>query len=371
MCQAKQKGGRRCAIHKAGSMAVITHTAVVHELNEGVVRTVFRALRQEGKAEAAPSKEEVEQFAREQALRAQYDPRIENERKRNTIARRWERAAEDEVDGGTFHAWKNTMAETARRYSRKAVAIGTASVFAFTAAACSGGGGSLGNGTPSASPSPTSSYSQEYTVPDGLQLTGVVENDGEGEYSRVTLAEDASVLTVNPSNIDPAASEKFSQEDIDEANRQIARFAVEEGLDSILVDSSRTDEWWEANKDNYDPEYHADVESSLAMREQGAVIGGLVDNDVADLRENSNYDLKLDGGPRISSLDISSPQVFVAPNGDLAFKYTGTVKRPAVDTEGKEGVELLNFEQNYGVRKGEDGKWRITGWSNSFMYGGQ
>lgn len=378
MCQPQSKGGKRCATHMHGSMAVVTHTAIVHNADEGVVRTVFRSLRREGKNLPAPSQEEVNSFAAEQRLRAQFDPRIEDERKRNTIVRRWGRTAEESPDGGTFHAWKNSMAETARRYSHKAVAISTASVFALSAAACSGGGGSL-EGTPTPTPDstttsapptsdPTTEAPQPTAIPAGLVSAGV-GNDGNGEYTRIALADDSALYNYDAAIVQPDASASFSEQDITEAQRVAADFAVEEGVDSILVDSARTDEWYAQNSDKFSPTGLSSVQEAMEKREDGKALGGLVDNDVLDKRNvATNYGLKIDGGSRISELNIQKSNVFTAPNGDLAIEFSGTAIRPTINASGESNAELLTFKQTYALEKSE-GKWLISGWSNSFTYG--
>lgn len=364
MCQPLAKGGKRCATHMHGSMAVVTHTSIVNNADEGVVRTVFRSLRQEGKNLPSPTPEEVESFAAEQRLRAQFDPRIEDERKRNTIVRRWGRTSEEKPDGGTFHAWKNTMAETARRYSHKAVAIGTASVFALSAAACSGGGGAMEN-TPAPTVNPSPSVTQSYEVPAGLEIASK-DNDGAGEYSRVSLPDDSPVYAYNAGVVQPDVASLFSEQDISEAQRAAADFAVEEGVDSILVDSNRTDEWYEQNASKFTEAGAADVQVALTQREKGSTLSGLVDNDVNGGR--TDYDIVTDGGPRISAMNIDNSNVFMAPNGDLAVEFQGSVTRRAVAPTGETGTEVMNFTQTYSLQKGADGQWLISGWNNSFKY---
>lgn len=215
--------------------------------------------------------------------------------------------------------------------------------------------------TATAEPSPTT---PEVALPAGLVLSGVVENDGDGDYARVTLTDDSPLLTYDPALVEPDVLESFAQADVEEAQRIAARFTVEEGLDSILVASDRVEDWRAANGDKFDPEW-VDLDETLAARDQGAVLGALVDNDVADRRE---YDLALDGGPRISDFEAALTQVFVAPNGDLAFAFEGELKRPAISPEGEPFEEVMEFTETWALYRSDDGRWLITGWDNHHQY---
>ena len=250
---------------------------------------------------------------------------------------------------------------TSRKHFSRTLFSASVLLLSMTIAACSGSGGeALVETSPAPAVEASASATQSYEVPAGLEMAGK-DNDGEGEYSRVSLAEGSPLYTYDPAVVSPEIASAFSSQDIVEAQRIAADFAVEEGVDSILVDSSRVDEWYAQNASKFDETSISDVEEALTVRESGQVLNGLVANDVLGGR---GYDLATDGGPRISALNIAISSVFSAPNGDLAFEFTGSATRRALG----QGDEVMDFKQAYALVKGNDGQWRISGWNNTFTY---
>ena len=197
----------------------------------------------------------------------------------------------------------------------------------------------------------------------------MTDDDGDGEYARVSLPDDSPVYDYDPSVVQPdVLSAGFTEQDITEAQRVAADFAVEEGLDSILVASDRTDEWYEQNADKFSPANLPYVQEALADRTPGKTLGGLVDNDVNNGRDTEGgYRLVSDGGPRISRLDIQNSGVLLSPSGNLAFEFTGRAHRPGVNSAGEQGEEVLGFTLTYSFEQ-IGGAWLIDGWNNTFVY---
>lgn len=275
---------------------------------------------------------------------------------------------------------------------RPSTRVLTALVVALVAAGCAPAAGPIAEPTAEptqhgGAPAPTTSAEPSPPeVPEGLALTGVVERDEPDgvPYARVTLADDHPALTLDPALVAQEVLDAgYDLDDLQEMLRVAARYAVEEGLDSIVVDADRRQEWLEANRHWFDPVIHEDVEEAVATRDDGAVMNGLVDNDAADLRETSGYDLAYPAGaPRITRLVLEVDAVGIAPSGNPAAWFRGYLERPAVPlsdeavaayeatggADGGDPVELLCFTQAYGLVE-RDGQWLINGWSNEFRYG--
>lgn len=270
--------------------------------------------------------------------------------------------------------------------------LAAAAVVALLAAGCTAtpdpAPGAEDSATPSASSTSTPSQSQP-PLPDGLTLSGVIEQDEPDgvPYARVTLADDHPALTVDPDLVSGDLLDAgYTTDQLQQMLQVAARYAVEEGLDSIVVDSDRTQEWLDANRGMFDPSYHAELEASVAMREEGAVMGGLVDNDAADVRESSfGYDLEYPaGGPRISDFVFEVVEQYLHEVDLPALTFRGYATRSVVlrtedavaefeDSVAGRGsdavpVELVCFTQTYGMTEHE-GQWLISGWHNSFQYG--
>lgn len=222
----------------------------------------------------------------------------------------------------------------------------------------------------------------EVEVPDGLRLTGVVEQDSPDStpYGRVTLVDDHPVLTIDPAKIPSEVTDAgYTVADVEGVLAVAARYAIEEGLDSILLETDRREEWLAANQHWWEPSNLENVTLALEDLEEGRWLGGLVDPWLAADRANHRL-VYAEGGSRISAMDLREPEVLLAPNGDLAVQLGGWVERPAELTSdvtdddgtvyeaGTAGVELTCFEQAYAAVPHE-GQWVFTGWNTAFHHG--
>lgn len=253
-----------------------------------------------------------------------------------------------------------------RKYAIRTVPSAFVLALTISVAACSGSGDEpLVEKTPVSTVDPTPSVTVGYDLPEGLRINGK-DNDGAGEYSRVSLAEGSPVYTYNAAVVQPDAAATYSEAEITEAQRVAANFAVEEGVDSILVDADRTGEWYEQNAGKFTDERAVAVQEVMSQREAGSTLGGLVDNDVNGGR--TAYDIVTDGGPRISALNMEKSNVFLVENGDVAIEFEGSVTRRAVNSSGEVGEEEMNFTQTYSLHNQGNGQWLISGWKNLYTY---
>lgn len=116
MCQSRADGGRRCAAHHPGTLAVKymsrNYPEVRYPLEQGQVDHIFKALKHEGRNHDAPTQEEYRAFLQEQIEMVRGNSDDPTARR---IINKIERAIEFEQipDGGSFYALKN-MAARAR-----------------------------------------------------------------------------------------------------------------------------------------------------------------------------------------------------------------------------------------------------------------
>lgn len=257
MCQAKSKGGKRCAAHMAGSTATVSMTTVLTGAVESFVKKVFTGLRKEGKNLQAPSREEVIALADNNAMMSRYDVTIPDNR-RASLAKRWEEAKKETPDGPTFHAWRHTLAETSRSWRKSFAAVGIAGSLMMTSAC--GVGSNQPDSTPVPSPSVTISQeaspspSATPSVPVSTIPVKEVANNGKGEYKQSTISPDDPALKYDPNVVSPDASAKFTPEDITAAQKTAITFLAEEGIDSTLNDGTDVEGWFAKNKDKIAPE---------------------------------------------------------------------------------------------------------------------
>lgn len=365
MCQAKSKGGKRCAAHMAGSTATVSMTTVLTGAVESFVKKVFTGLRKEGKNLQAPSREEVMALADNNAMMSRFDVTIPDNR-RASLAKRWEEAKKETPDGATFHAWRHTLAETSRSWRKSFAAVGIATSMMMVSAC--GVGGNSPDTTPS--PTPSVSISQEATpsavptVPVSSVPVKEVANNGKGEYKQSTIAPTDPAMTYNPATADETIKSQYSPEQIQEAQQVVVKFIAEEGIDSTLNDGADVDGWWAKNKDRIAPEFQTTVRSQLdqgrdfvARRSWGA-----------DNPQGFTYDYNKDA-TRVAERKIDVAQIYSVKDPDNSILVNTNV---AYTVRGKDaaGTSIpINVKGNmmYAVRKdAATGNWLIVGQKSNY-----
>ena len=377
MCQTLAQGGKRCDTHKDGSKATVSLTSRIADVQEKIVRKVFGALKKEGKGLESPDREEVESYAETGKFLTKYNPDIP-ERQKKTIMNQFDKAKEEEPSGPLFHAWKHTLPETLRRTRKTMSAIGIAGVIMATSACGGSGGGTVD--TPISSPTPSTSISAPATpspnsspsavtpgsIINGLQTKKELVSDGKGQYIATTISPDDPSLKYNPAVVDPSASNIFSQEDITGAQKTAVTFMAEEGIDSTLngnPSAEASEGWWNANKEKFDPAYQNELHGAITSGDpnQALVFRGY-------FRENK-YSLAY--GPaetHILSRTITPTQIIGGNmNGRNAIAVQADVSFSASATDnGAKIIESTSATMKYTMMKNSEGKWLITGFSNTF-----
>ena len=368
MCQAKSKGGKRCAAHMAGSTATVSMTTVLTGAVESFVKKVFTGLRKEGKNLQAPSREEVIALADNNAMMSRYDVTIPDSR-RASLARRWEEAKNETPDGPTFHAWRHTLAETSRSWRKSFAAVGIAGSLLMTSAC--GVGANHTDSTPV--PSPSVSISQQASPSASAVPTQAapsvpvkaVANNGKGEYQQTTISPDDPALKYDTRVVSPEAAAQFSPEDITAAQKTVITFLAEEGIDSTLNDGNNVDGWWAANKDKIAPELQAPAYEYLKSGKTFVARGSWDDANSKGYTYTYNKDQ-----PRVKDrkIDVLSVKTESNANGtSLIFNSNVDYVMAGKDSAGASHDINVKGTMMYAVRKdAATGNWLITGQKSSY-----
>lgn len=369
MCQTKAEGGKRCAAHMSGSTATVTMTSIIADVQETIVKNVFTSLRKEGKKLPTPTPEEVYALSENNAMMAKFDPSIpENRRKK--LVEKWENAKSESPDGGTFHAWRHTLAETFRRGRKIISAVGIAGALVFTSS-CASSGSLPASGptdtatppsisqtaTPSASPTATTP-----ALPAGIVAKGV-ENNGKGTYLQTSISDNDPAMKYNPAITDAAAKANFSESDLADAQKAAVKFIAEEGIDSTLNGGGNVDIWYKAHKEQIHPS------------NQAIMLGDLKDGKDVVAREQwmatkPGYSYVYGNNtPRISARTITPTSIkFVEGNG-LQGVWVNTQVNYSMPVTGgtHSGAQSTTATISYAMAKdAADGKWKIAGYESNF-----
>lgn len=369
MCQTKAEGGKRCAAHMSGSTATVTMTSIIADVQEPVVKKVFTALRKEGKKLPAPTPEEVYALSENNAMMAKFDPSIPDNR-RKKLVEKWENAKSESPDGGTFHAWRHTLAETFRRGRKIIAATGIAGALIFTSSCSSSGSLGASGPTDTSSPSsisqtasPSSTHAAVPVLPAGIVAKGVA-NDGKGDYVQTSISDTDPAMLYNPAIADSAAKFNFSPTDLADAQKVAVKFIAEEAIDSTLNGGNDVDSWWAAHKDEIHPA-NQDIMLKDLKSDQ-------------DILARERWMVKFPGysyvhgdtTPRVSARTITPTQisyvesptlkgVTVVANASWSMNVTGG---------GKNGnVQKSTAKLSFSVAKDPaDGKWKIAGYNTTY-----
>ncbi|MCY1676851.1 hypothetical protein OVA06_19460 [Pseudarthrobacter sp. SL88] len=217
--------------------------------------------------------------------------------------------------------------------------------------------------TPKTTPTTGQPVSSSNTA---LPIKGLT-NDGKGEYLQTTISADDPAMKVIPETVDPSASERFTADEIQDAQRFIATFIAEETIDSILnanpTDRTTIDAWWSRNKDKVEPsnldEFYADVHS--ADENKPLVMRGFFRDGKYDLMYGASQPHVIDRTLTPTSVkggEVNGLKV-VGINFDASYNL-------AANHNGEQVPETTTATISYTVTNEVTGHWQITGYYSHF-----
>lgn len=379
MCQPKSQGGKRCAIHHAGTQAAIQTASIQTNVPTENVKEVFSALNKEGKKLDAPSREEFISYLNKERFVTEIDPTLSEREKRMILKKLNKAETENTPSGGTFHAWKNLLGETVRKYGNTAKKVlataGIISMLSLTTA-CSSQGGAV-NPNPS---SPTSSSASVVSLPAGLTDNGKV-TDALGTYEATKLDPNSPLYKLNSSILNNAelSSQGFTTEDAAAAQKWVLDFVSTEGVDSIALDNAAGWDKWKSE--------------SAGKYFDASALPGMVTDGSAVIYTASPVQTIRDGKSRITGEDIKVSNIgafnskygnvievtgqsvvsYRANEADVVKyisaqkpEYTEEVIKNQFPTlfDGKEETVKATINWIYCVKKAADGSWKLSGFTN-------
>lgn len=383
MCQAKSKGGKRCAIHHAGTQAAIKTVSIETNVPQENVKEIFQELNKEGKKLDAPSRAEYLEYIEKERFMVDINPNLSERDKRMLLKRYTKAEVENTPAGGTFHAWKNLMKTTLQRYGkafRKAgIAVGI--IGSLTLTACSGSGGVVNSNT-----APTKNPSESSIVVEGDIITNGKVTDEYGEYIATKLDPKSSLYTLNEGIVNKEALEAngFTMADAESAQKWVLDFVSSEGVDSIALDNPAGWEKWKSEIANkyFDPEWS----SSLLDDSEGYPSYVTLNNlEIKTVRDGKTRITKQDIS--VNSIDVfSEDKPYIDVYGKSIINYRATEKdaikmiinRDSSYTEakikekwpslfdGKEETYQVTMDWNYSLEKQPDGSFKLAGYYNSY-----
>lgn len=368
MCQAKDKGGKRCAIHHHGTQAAIQTTVVKTNVDTPLVKEVFTELNKEGKKLVAPSREEFEGYLAKERFMTEIDPSI-NARDKKMIIKKLDKAAEENTpSGGTFHAWKNLMTTTINRYGKKAKLV-LAAITLGTVISVTGGCAQI------APQSPPAGISSSSVVVEDAQVT-----DELGTYTKVKIKEDdPSLKLITGAGYDSAgiAAAGFTDADALAAQQYAVRFAATEMVDSPILDTS-------SSFDAYMNNTRSSYLTGQYVEDMVAKNSGLV------YVQPDGLQFARDGKPRLTSnklvveaVTVTDGRIQVAGVSDVDYRVPDKniltwyqARHPEMTSQqitdklglkdNKEETLRVKIGWTYWLEKDSAGAWKIAGFGNNF-----
>lgn len=393
MCQAKDKGGKRCSVHQAGSKFSMRVAKLKTGADDATVKETFTELTKEGRPLPTPSKEEVEAFIEKKRFATELDPELDDHERKIELSQLARAEKElDSVTGASFHAWKNLRKRVAEkmkaisaRIAKPMAALGLAGVVIFGAAGC--GAQDTPSNPNAVAPAPTSSSapaSEPAATTLGDFVTTDKVTDEYGEYSHITISPNDDSMT-DYSTIQASSVEAvgLTQEDAISAQQWVAKFAAEELLDSSALDGTTGWDNWVATKaDSFlDP---AQKDTILLPLETSDRSGLLVNN-----AKNAYPVFARDGAPReadgkVTIISVSGHSqdggsyIKVIGSAQTNYRYTDASAISLLSSQGftedaikasypelyeqGDGLMPLNAQFTYYLSKKDNGGWQISGY---------
>lgn len=209
------------------------------------------------------------------------------------------------------------------------------------------------------------SLPSDLTYPAGLTGSQVTA-DSHGQYVQVTPTETSSILGWNgeAEGVDPLVLAMYDSTTLAQAQQFVARFLIEEGLDSPLVFDASPEVWdaWVLE--------HQDLFVHGLLEEPDAAAGPVVDTAARDFAGNPRgRSATADGDPqaRLRDLDLHLVGVDLENAEDLRFEFVATYLHDVVDDEGTAAVSHNEHALSYTLTPDrENDSWLIAGWNNHF-----
>jgi hypothetical protein len=325
MCKSKADGGVRCAYHLKGDItgSVITYAATVTGLTRKQANEAFNDLKSEGQNHPAPADAEVDQFLERTAFNVSQDPNLSDAR-RETLMNRLRAALGRalHLDGATFYAWKNVIAEAWARSRRKVAFSFATGLMVFGVAAC---GDAPKDHNPAPKPSVVAS----------------------APASGVPSASPSPSVSIAPAEFSGEAVTAFGQDKVQAGYKEMAAFTSQQSFERKLLQSkpAYTADDFAAIRAQMTDRMRSDWDPTVAQ----AIAGDKQAKNT--VRAVAYYDLTGGGyelatsGPPVVNESITSPTVSVDTNangvkrlvvsfthhGELRYTNNGTPVRIAFD----------------------------------------
>lgn len=334
--------------------------------SKDAVVSKFNTYRTEGKELPAPTAEQVIAFAAQQKVATKWNSDL-SPHDSKIIQRQWEKTSQEATpDGATFHAWQETMREIGKRARVKVAAVGASGMLALTMAACSSGGGNMppveATPTPTPSPSVISLIDYDTSKANGL-VPGEVESDKWGEYAQATLSDDAEVVrTFAKDKYDKHVREKFTEEELMDAQAQTARFIVSQIIDNpTIMDPTpeHKDAYYEESKGAISKQWRDEWKEGI---ESGAA--STTDWHATNITESGFTPVYHEGQTRLALGSISVREATVSENGKGLYIAFDVEYDREIDAEG-DALRTHHTNQHRFNLALEKGAWTLTGWGTN------
>lgn len=225
----------------------------------------------------------------------------------------------------------------------------------------------------SATPSPTASGGAGLAADQGPVINGIptqkeLVSDAHGEYRQTAIAPDDPAFTFDSSVIEPTATERYNEEEIEQAHRAAVEYAVvaiDSPMNGSPGDEARAAQWWSVNQERFVPHQRdgfwaavvsPDINDTVVYKgthRDGVQFGLQYGNDVAHIVSRS-----------IETKSIYGGEV----NGENAIAVTLEVNfSNAVVKDGKKGTEYARGDVSFTLMKdASSGAFLINGISATY-----
>lgn len=400
MCQAKDKGGKRCLAHSSVTKFVKRMVTVKTGASEQLVNETVKELSKEGKKLEAPKNSEVANWLDTKRFATEIDPDL-NEHERKIQLNQIDRAQEEVkqgVTGGAWHTWKNLrkrVIEKMKNARKTVLAIGLTGALAFGMGGCFStapdSNGTIKPPTTTSAPAVDNvTYGDLITMKDANGKP-VTVNDEFGDYTRITINPKDDSMRLNADTLDPSVRQAgWNTKDVLAGQQWVSTFVAEEGIDSGAVDTPNGWEAWKTTTANEKiaPEW---VDAVVNSPTDGGDRSSVILNN-----NNSSFPvLTRDGSTRIdkskvtvtkvsgATLDDGTPILVVSGVANTKYRTTNeniinafmkvnpeATREQIIDLYpafAKEGDSKFDTTFNflYGIRQDGNGGWLLTGFKNT------
>jgi len=347
MCAPKDKGGKRCLKHQAGTAAETRFVEAKTGVSRETIYETLKELNKEGRKLDAPALAEVKEFINKEQFIVNHDPEL-SERDRKLILKNLDKARQEAekqgVTGGAFHAWKNLFSKTVEKIKKPALAVGLIGALSFSLAGCSG---SMNNDDVDNTPNPTTSTGALCDPANDIYGDVIAKDqvkDERGEYCHVAIDPNAEALKRDDSKIttDTLTPLNITADQAYEYQKKAVEFFGSEGVDSTVLDNNPTEApneaaeaaWYAANQDKFDENAKLEYSVPGKLASSNIVING--------------YTPKLvrDGAPRVDKSSIVVNEVY---------------GKAGVDGIANQVVVNLGAKVTYRATDEETVAWKLTG----------